>query len=452
MKKISLLVLVVISFLFVGMMIPNVHAAAPSGEFTVKVSALTTEDILWTEASTYSSDPQSYGSTFSIDASTIVIEDMTFAFWLVNGSITDRPANTTFIVTTDLEVIAVFKPFDKHVVLYVDSNNQLVDTKYVLNDGSSSTLLNSTNLTKPGMVFVGWDTPQTNITEDIIIRALYDLDETTAQVTITIADETGLGAGTFDYNSLVTVTASVPGFTHWTEDGEVVSYDPTYTFSAIKNRTLKAETGGTEAPVVFLQDVTGIRAQSESYLGQIHLPSGYTLFEAGLLVSDTVAVPTYGVAGVEAIVSNSINPATNEFLRSIQGTSEYRFVRAYAVVSNGENTEVIYSINAKHSVDVTFQLWVNKSWDPRPQVSVVGNFTNWATNQVPMTLQTEPDNNYLATIRIEWFGSYNVQYTAEYKYLYNPGPNEFYKPDGPNLVLTVNPGISEQVLEFTGGH
>jgi len=452
MKKISTLLLLIVGFLFIGMFMPRTHAA-PTGDFSAKVSLLTTESVEWTESLTYSSGPLNYGHEFSIDANTIMIPDMEFAFWLVNGNIVNKAASTSFFVTTDLEVIAVFKPIYEFVVLYIDSNNQLVDIDFVIENDATSTLLDGSSLTKPGLVFAGWDKNPTNIVEDTVIKALYDLDPLTEQVTIDILDNSGTGAGTFNYNDLVTLTASIVGFTHWTENGEVVSYDPTYTFSAIKNRTLKAESGGTDSPVIFLQDVSGIRAEYESYLGQVYLPDGYTLLEAGLLVSNSVAVPTYGIEGVEIIVSSSINTFTNEFLRSIPNTSEFRFIRGYALVNNGDEIELIYSMNAKHSVDVTFQLWVNTGWNPRPSVSVVGDFTNWAVNHVPMILQVDPNNNFLATIRINWFSSYIATYAAEYKYLYYPGTEaEFYKPDGPNLVLSIDTGVTELVLPFTGGH
>src|SRR5690554_2606040 len=405
MKRISLLVLTFISFLFVGMMMPNVYAAAPSGDYYVTVSVLTTEDVSWTEAGRYSSGALSYGSTFSIDASTISIANMEFSFWLVNGVITSYPANTSFIVSTELEIIAGFKPVGELVVLYVDSNNQLVDVEYVEMNSSTTTLLDGNSLTKPGMVFAGWDQAQANISEDTVIKALYDLDPLTAQVTIDISENTGLGAGTFDYNDVVTVTADILGFTHWTENGEVVSYDPTYTFTAIKNRTLKAETGGTEVPVVFLQDVTGIRAQHESYLGQVYLPEGYTLIETGLLVSDTVPIPTYGVAGVDAIVSSSINTTTNEFLRTISDDDAFRFVRGYAIVDSGSNIEVLYSTNAKHSVMLHFHLNTPESWINDQTVYLRGSFNNWSNDHLAI-VQEDWKWNYHVSHELVWFGNY----------------------------------------------
>src|SRR5690554_2724236 len=97
-KKFSLLTLTFISFLFVGMMLPTVYAAAPSGDYSVRVSVLIIEDVEWTESGKFSSTGLAYGSIFSIDASSIEVEGMEFAFWLVNGSITNRQSETEFIV------------------------------------------------------------------------------------------------------------------------------------------------------------------------------------------------------------------------------------------------------------------------------------------------------------------------------------------------------------------
>src|SRR5690606_31984271 len=153
----------------------------------------------------------------------------------------------------------------------------------------------------------------------------------------------------------------------------------TYKFTVLEDITLLAVTGEPvqAISVVYLNDVTGIRPDYESYLGQVNLVDGYTLIEAGLLLSDTVTVPTLDQVGVTKRASTSIHGLTNEFLISFQESSSYRYIRAYAIVFNGEEFETIYSTNGKHSTDTVFQLWVNTTWYPRPIVHIVGNFTDW---------------------------------------------------------------------------
>ena len=57
---------------------------------------------------------------------------------------------------------------------------------------------------------------------------------------------------------LLQLLLTLGNFTHWEEDGVVVSYNQSYAFTAITNRT-KAKTNGNVEPLITLVDVTGIR-------------------------------------------------------------------------------------------------------------------------------------------------------------------------------------------------
>ena len=284
-------------------------------------------------------------------------ENHKFAFWIINGVVRyDLDFDYEFLVNSNLEITGVFEPSDdsEHAVLFIDSNGKLIKTHYVPTGEDITTLPNIDGYTKPHYVVA--ETPWkeankspavfTNITESKVFVLQYKLDGTVAPVIITVN-----GVDTeYAYNEIVTLNADSENFSHWEDDGVIVSYNPTYTFTAIADRTIEAkESGSSSTPLVTLQNVTGIREGYKSFLGQVYLPDGYTLIETGILASNEEKVLFLDSTDTEVIKSNSILETTNEFLRSFPEASFTTF-RAYVVVKSGEEIEVIYSENNFYSM------------------------------------------------------------------------------------------------------
>src|SRR5690606_13870822 len=110
------------------------------------------------------------------------------------------------------------------------------------------------------------------ITESKIYVLQYKLKDDVDPVTITVNDV----PTDYAYNEVVTLTNDSENFSHWEEDGVVVSYNSTYTFTALANRNITSVEGtSTSMPLVTLQNVSGIREGYKSFLGQVYLPVGY---------------------------------------------------------------------------------------------------------------------------------------------------------------------------------
>ncbi len=290
-----------------------------------------------------------YGELITPFASTAAPEGHEFAFWIVNGVVKkDLLSNHEFPVTSDLVITGVFEPSNKHAVLFIDSNGMKIHHEFVL-DGDEVTEPSTEGFTKPHYIVA--DTPWkevngnaanfSNINESKVFVLQYKLDGSVDPVTITVNGE----SEEYAYNQVVTLTADNPEFTHWEEEGVVVSYNPTYTFTALVDRTIEEKTNGTtNQPLVILNNVSGIREGYKSFLGQVYLPLGYELLETGILASNEEEVLFLDTPGVEVIQSNSILDTTNEFLRSFPEESFSTF-RAYAVVQNSEGIETVYSEN-----------------------------------------------------------------------------------------------------------
>jgi len=288
---------------------------------------------------------QVYGNKITAIASEDIPAGHNFAFWIVNDIVRkDLEFNTQFTVISNLQLTAVFEPADNsaHAVVFMDSNGKVIKTDFVTNGQSYSAFPNTDSYSKPQYVVSSnkWKEANgnvavfDNITESKVYVLQYELEGTVPPILI--------NGESYPYNNIVTLKTDSVDFTHWEENGVVVSYDSSYSFTALTNRTVVEKTGGVEKPLVTVVDVTGIREGYNSYLGQFYLPVGYELFETGFIASKINKTLLLDDPEVTVMQSNSIHPETNEFLRSIPEDS-FTNIRAYAIVSDGDSTSIIYS-------------------------------------------------------------------------------------------------------------
>lgn len=271
-----------------------------------------------------------------------------FAFWVVNGIVrSDLPLSHQFKATTDLELIAIFNKPNERVAVFIDSNGKVIDYEYVLT-GESVVPPSHIGYTKPGMsvdLSAPWKNHHGSTTYTINDNSIYKLQYVVNISThFLITVNNGIGAGEYAYNQVVTVSSTDEDFAYWTEDGVIISYDSTFSFTALKNRELTAVIGEhVKQPVISLQNVTGIREDHESFLGQVYLPEGYELLTYGFLTSEDDKVLTLSATNTNIIQSTTYHPLTKEFLRSFSAGQTTDTVRAYMVVLGPNGLETIYS-------------------------------------------------------------------------------------------------------------
>jgi len=152
---------------------------------------------------------------------------------------------------------------------------------------------------------------------------------------------------TANKNDVVTVVAAnTANFKYWADDeGNVLSYNPTYSFTVLEATTIKAESETVKAAESFVKmtDLTGIRVGYESYMGRVELHGEDELVEFGFIMSTTeVGAITHESTGIIVSKSNAYNPATGEFLMSFPLVN-FLSIRAYAIIDNG--TELVYVYN-----------------------------------------------------------------------------------------------------------
>jgi uncharacterized repeat protein (TIGR02543 family) len=333
MKKLSILLLAVVALLFVGMY--NAPAAqANLGQNTdLNVTVVEGKGLVNRTNQTLNV-PHGFGSKVSVDISGLVNSQKGFAYYILNGEKIDTEiVNLTLSGSTNL--VIVMTGAAEKAVSYVDTNGELLDVDYVT---EGEPVFTGTNPTKPGYQFDAFVGSYDG--DHAVYTAQYSrVDETLMNVDVT--------GGTKDlaevkYNDVVTLSPTdAVNFKYWADmDGQVISTNPNYAFTALKNIEIQAVTAG-EAntnPVIYLSNVTGITPNAKSFLGYVE----GDFVEYGVLASNKEEVLTLDTLGVTVIPSQALNPETNEFLRSIPETEDLKSFRAYAKLADGG---VVYSEN-----------------------------------------------------------------------------------------------------------
>lgn len=277
-----------------------------------------------------------------------------FAYWIVNGVLrADLSFSSQFVVSGNMTVEAIFVASTQRVVVFRDANGRVLDFQYVTVGGNATNPLADPEFeapSKPGFVFAPspWDKPLTNIQTNTVVTLQYVVDPELSQYSLTVVG--GQGTGLYDYNEVVTVTASSNQgdnkFQYWTEGTRIVSYEAEYSFTLVANRTVTAVYDTTPAsprPLITLTGPINIRSSHLSFIGQISVPSGFSIVEYGLLTRGQAGVLTVATEGVVKRQSTRLFATTKEFLMSIP-TAEAVAVRAYLVVEDSQGElQVVYS-------------------------------------------------------------------------------------------------------------
>lgn len=344
MKKIKLFFSIILTSLVLGISFMQFVYAEEDTTFAVTINFVIDKD----NGGPLIVDNLNVGDKISVTG--LNEEKYNFKFWIVNGVLRlDLEASAQFLASENLILTMVYEENEpeKFPVIFMDTNGHLIGDVIFSNGSVLIPSFDVNDYSKPGYelllddetpVFrklVGSDLSQ--IEEASVYVLEYQLKDGVLPVTI--------NQNNYAYNEVVTFNSIEEDFRAWVDsEGRVLSYDSTYKFSALIDLDGIIESTNSnlvEAPLVTFLDVTGIRDDKYSYLGQYHLPEGYDFIEAGFEFNDLL-VPSY-----------SFNPNTNEFLRSTN--NDYDNVRAYLTYKHGDEVTTIFSENEKKPVyTVTF--------------------------------------------------------------------------------------------------
>src|SRR5690606_31537598 len=244
-------------------------------------------------------------------------------------------------------------------------------------------------------------------------------------------------------------------FTHWEENGRVVSYQPNYQFTVLGDRTIEEKTDGMSlsTPFVSITPYYDLRAGYQSYVGQYELPDGYEFIEAGFeyYLYDDSWDPWYDY--FEGIRSTLIHPVTNEFLRSFPEvyieeeweTYDYEFHSffAYIVTRNASNEIEIYrseQIYAEIDQDLTpFKDFLTKKFNNLLAVKI----THQDFEQEIVREDYELFVNYLNESYYQYYNTSmstieNQWYFDHLFYQYLPEYNDYYVYPGSMIEVFIS--------------
>jgi hypothetical protein len=294
----------------------------------------------------------------------------TFTNWTENGNVVSTDLRYTFTVTGNRSLVANFTMSTYTITATADPvEGGTVTGGGTFNQGQSCTLTatpatgyNFVNWTKNGQQVSTNATYTFTVTESATFVAHFQLQSFTISLSANPANAGSVsGAGTYDYGTSCTVTATPYQrylFANWTENGTVVSTDQSYTFTVTANRTLVANF---EIPMVEITtEVNPEEAGSVIGAGTYHYGDEVTLTivrnedwsfqnwtENGQVVSvemnytfiateDRVLIANF--LFTEGISENSIaanvypNPTQGEITLEGEGINHVRIVNTYGQV------------------------------------------------------------------------------------------------------------------------
>lgn len=226
-------------------LVANFSVQAPN-TYTINASPNPSNGGLVTGGGTYQ---QGQSCTVSAVANT----GYTFLRWTENGNQVSTNANYTFTVTSNRTLVAQFQLQSFTISATVTpSNSGTVTGGGSYNYGQLCTLMATANT---GYVFEKWTKNGTQIsteatysftvTESASYVAHFQLQNYTINVSANPTNGGSVtGAGSYNYGQSCTITATAaPNYTflRWTENGNQVSTNASYTFTVTNNRFLVAQ-------------------------------------------------------------------------------------------------------------------------------------------------------------------------------------------------------------------
>lgn len=319
-------------------------------EVTVKITSYFSHD---NQITTFIDD-YDYGNSLSLDDKVITQTGYKFVFWIVNGFVKrGMGLSSEFLITKDMEIIAIFKEESKNVVLFTDANGKVLDIQYV-NHNSNAIEPNIEYPTKPGYKISSkkWTRSLENITEDVIISLVYEKEndnyyEVVVENGVIVGSDNSSSA-LLKYNSIATVEAKETFngkyFSHWQINDNIVSFNLIYSFTVLDDILVKAvylDTKKTPTPIVSLSSELSLREGYKSFVGSFNLPSGCTLIEYGMLTSSNDEILTLNSPGVKKHQGSSLLTCTNEWLMSFNYSSTVS-VRAFLVCKDLDGNILVF--------------------------------------------------------------------------------------------------------------
>ena len=315
-----------------------------------------------------------------------------FTNWTENGNVVSTNANYSFTVNGNRTLVANFTALPQNYTITVSanpSNGGSVSGGGIYQEGQSCTVTANANT---GYEFSNWtengSVVSTNANYSFTVNGnrtlVANFTALPQNYTITVSANPSnggsvSGGGTYQEGQSCTVNATANTgyeFTNWTENGNVVSMNTSYTFTVTGNRSLVANfTIPASLPTVITVEVTNITHYGAVGKGNVTNNGGTSVTERGICWS-TSHNPTNSGNHITCGVGTGIYSGN---ITGLSSNTTY-YVRAYAINSQG----------VSYGDELSF---ATTSIPQPPTGAIAGLFSVSATNQV-------------------WFSQGNLQYKA----------------------------------------
>ena len=303
--------------------------------YNVTVAADPVEGGTVTGAGTYD-----YGTSVTVAAT--AIEEYSFINWTEDGEVVSTNESYTFTIYDDHDFVANFAMITYDVTVTANPvEGGIVTGAGTYAEGRPVTVTATANI---GYTFDNWtEEGELVSTDESYTFTIYDDHDFVANFTIntynvTVAAnpaEGGIvtGAGTYDYGTSVTVTATAnDGYTfyRWTENGSDVSYSSSYSFVVTEDCNLVANFVAPSMNILSIGDYTGaegelltidINLANENEVAgfqfDIPLNEGFTYVEGSIAKgvrctpSHIILTQVVGDGTTLRVICYSVNPPAN---------------------------------------------------------------------------------------------------------------------------------------------
>lgn len=252
-----------------------------------------------------------------------------FMYWKdeYSGRVFSYDRKVSFAAASRMHIRGVFATVSEsqHFVNYVNYGDTIMTDTQMFANGDAVEAPTDTKL--PGFTFQGWSKSASEIqssTEDLIVYPIYTVNNESYTVAIT-NDAHVSGAGTYSNFQTVTVKADEKNgagetFSYWKDAlGDVVSFEPTYSFRINYNVTLTAVYGESVTPEPVIRVTKVYRDEADmkiTFYAERSVPAEYEVVSHGMLMATgevTDAEMTVGNAGDTSYATvNKVVGTSNE--------------------------------------------------------------------------------------------------------------------------------------------
>ncbi|MBR5308129.1 MAG: hypothetical protein IKU43_05110, partial [Clostridia bacterium] len=283
-------------------------------------------------------------TTVSVTAPKTTPDGKVFKYWknLSSDSVYSTSESISFKVASNISLMAVYAEKENgYLVEFANANRNIVSSKY-LNSGDAIIAPALPYLTGYG-VATSWSSyPEIVGTSDVQSIAEYGAPESVAVTVIGgTSDKTE-----YSYNDKVTVTANAAPsgrvFSHWTRDGQVVSYNSVYSFYAWDDATITANYAAS-APSAFPSVIIDVSVRNDgganAYMMELVGFEGKQILERGILFGGS----GLSLSGGTVYKAVSVLGATQFSAMTPDTSFDVSAVRAYVVYNDNGIIRIAYS-------------------------------------------------------------------------------------------------------------